>query len=73
LVLESLWKNQFYVEMKKCAFWLSEVSFLGHVINQHGISVDPKNVATMVKWQRPSNMTEIHSFLGLAGYYRCFV
>jgi hypothetical protein len=31
-------------------FWLSEVAFLGHVINQHGISVDPKNVASMVNW-----------------------
>jgi hypothetical protein len=49
------------------------VAFLGHVINQHGISVDPKNVATMVKWQRHSRVTEIHSFLGLAGYYRHFV
>jgi hypothetical protein len=49
------------------------VAFLGHVINQHGISVDPKNVATMVKWQRRSRVTEICSFLGLAGYYRRFV
>jgi hypothetical protein len=73
LVLEGLQKNQFCAKMKKCAFWLSEVSFLGHVINQHGISVDPKNIAIVVKWQRPSNVTEIHSFLGLAGYYRRFV
>jgi hypothetical protein len=50
LVLEALRKNQFYAKLKKCAFWLSEVSFLGHVINQHGISVDHKNVATVVKW-----------------------
>jgi hypothetical protein len=49
------------------------VAFLGHVINQHGISVDPKNVASMVNWQSLATLTEIHSFLGLAGYYRCFV
>jgi hypothetical protein len=49
------------------------VAFLGHVINQHGILVYPKNVATMVKWQRRSRVTEIHSFLGLAGYYWHFV
>jgi hypothetical protein len=73
LVLEALQKNQFYAKMKKFAFWLSEVLFLGHVINQHGISVNPKNVATVVKWQRPSNVTEIRCFLGLVGYYRCFV
>jgi hypothetical protein len=35
LVLEALRKNQFYAKLKKCAFWLSEVTFLGHVINQH--------------------------------------
>jgi hypothetical protein len=49
------------------------VAFLRHVINQHGISVDPKNVASMVNWQRPATVTEIHSFLGLAGYYQRFV
>jgi hypothetical protein len=49
------------------------VAFLGHVINQHGISVDPKNVASVVNWQRPAIVIEIRSFLGLAGYYRCFV
>jgi hypothetical protein len=73
LVIDSLRKNQFYVKMKKCAFWLSEVTFLGHVINQHGISIDPKNVVSMVNWQRAATMTEIRSFLGLAGYYRHFV
>jgi hypothetical protein len=71
-VLEALRKNQFYAKMK-CAFWLSEVSFLGHVINQHGISVDPKIVATVVKWRRPSNVSEICIFFGLAGYYQRFV
>jgi hypothetical protein len=49
LVLEALRKNKFSAKMKKCAFWLLEVSFLGHVINEHGILVHPKNVATMVK------------------------
>ena len=50
LVLDALRKNQFYGKLKKCAFWLSEVAFLGHVINQQGILVDPKNVASVVEW-----------------------
>jgi hypothetical protein len=73
LVLYSLRKNQFYAKLKKCAFWLSEVAFLGHVINQLGISVDPKNVAFVVNWQRPATVIEIHSFLGLTSYYRRFM
>jgi hypothetical protein len=52
---------------------LSEVAFLGHVINQHGIAVDPKNVTAVVEWKRPSSVSEIRSFLGLAGYYRHFL
>jgi hypothetical protein len=73
LVLGALRKNQFYGKLKKCAFWLSEVVFLGHVINQQGIAVDPRNVAIVVEWKRPSSVSEIRSFLGLAGYYRRFV
>jgi hypothetical protein len=49
------------------------VAFLSHVINQYDISVDPKNVASTVKWQRLSSVTKIHSFLGLVGYYQYFV
>jgi hypothetical protein len=73
LVLSALRKNQFYGKLKKCAFWLSEVAFLGHVISQQGIAVDPKNVAAVVEWKRPSSVSEIRSFLGLAGYYRRFI
>jgi hypothetical protein len=73
LVLSALRKNQFYGKLKKCAFWLSEVAFLGHVISQQGIAVDPKNVMAVVEWKRPSSVSEIRSFLGLAEYYRCFV
>jgi hypothetical protein len=73
IVLSALRKNQFYGKLKKCAFWLSEVAFLGHVISQQGIEVDPKNVAAVVEWKRPSSASEIRSFLGLTGYYRRFV
>jgi hypothetical protein len=43
------------------------------VINQHGIVVDPNNVAVVVEWKRPSSVSEIRSFLWLAGYYWRFV
>ena len=47
--------------------------FLGHVISKDGIFVDPKKVEAVVNWPRPTNVFEVRSFLGLAGYYRRFV
>ena len=73
LVLDKVREYKYYAKLKKCAFWISEVAFLGHVINQHGITVDPKNVASVVDWQRPTTVIEVRSFLGLARYYRRFV
>jgi hypothetical protein len=52
---------------------LKEVSFLGHVVSNGGISVDPSKVKDVLNWKPPTNVSEIHSFLGLAGYYRRFI
>ena len=73
LVLETLIENQFFAKLKKCEFWIFEVGLLGHVINQEGILVNPSKISTVVNWKRPTNVKEVRSFLGLAGYYRCFV
>jgi hypothetical protein len=73
LVLQKLRDNQLYVKYSKCEFWLDEVPFLGHIISNGGISVDPAKVREIVGWKIPSSVTEIRSFLGLTGYYRCFI
>jgi hypothetical protein len=49
------------------------VPFLGHIISNGGISVDLAKVREIVGWKIPSSVTEIQSFLGLAGYYLCFI
>jgi hypothetical protein len=73
LVLQKLREHQLYAKRSKCEFWLKEVSFLGLVVSNGGISVDPSKVKDVLDWKPPTNASEIRSFLGLAGYYRRFI
>ncbi|GKB01705.1 putative reverse transcriptase domain-containing protein [Tanacetum coccineum] len=72
-ILDLLKKEKLYAKFSKCEFWLKEVQFLGHVVNRDGIHVDPSKVESVKNWKTPESPTEIHSFLGLAGYYRRFI
>jgi len=73
IVLETLRAHQLYAKFSKCEFWLPEVMFLGHVISGQGIKVDPAKVEAVSNWITPETVTEIRSFLGLAGDYRKFI
>ncbi|GKC44131.1 putative reverse transcriptase domain-containing protein [Tanacetum coccineum] len=52
---------------------LFEVHFLGHVVNQSGIHIDPSKIEAMKNWKAPTTPSEVQSILGLAGYYRRFI
>ncbi|GJR31625.1 putative reverse transcriptase domain-containing protein [Tanacetum coccineum] len=73
LVLELLRKKKLYAKFSKCEFWLQEVQFLGHVVNQSGIHVDPGKIEAVKNWKAPMTSSEIRSFFGLAGYYCRFI
>jgi hypothetical protein len=50
-VLQRLRDCQLYTKLSKCEFWISEILFLGHIINRNGLVVDPKKVAAILDWK----------------------
>ncbi|KAL5647149.1 hypothetical protein ACJX0J_041504, partial [Zea mays] len=73
IVLARLREHKLYAKFSKCEFWLKEVQFLGHILSEKGISVDPNKVRQVMEWKAPTSVMEIRRFLGLAGYYRRFI
>jgi len=72
-VLERLRGHKLFAKLSKCSFWQRRVGFLGHIVSDQGVSVDPEKVKSIKEWPRIKSATEIRSFLGLAGYYQRFV
>ena len=68
-MLQILRERKLFAKLSKCDFWLKEESFLGHIAYVERIRVDPAKIETIVSWKLPRNVTEVKSFLGLAGYY----
>jgi len=73
IVLQVLKKKKLYAKLSKCELWLNEVSFLDHIISGSGIVMDPSKVDAVSQWETLKLVTEVRSFLGLAGYYRRFI
>lgn len=65
--------SQVYVKFSKCEFWLEFVTFLGHVVSKDRIMVDPVKIEAFRGWPRPTSVTQVKSFIGLARYYKWFV
>ena len=73
IVLGILREKQLFAKLSKCDFWMREVQFLGHVISAQGIVVDPAKVKAVIQWECPKSVTEVRSFVGLAGYCKRFI
>ena len=73
VVLEKLRQNQLYAKFSKCEFWLEEVAFLGHILTAKGVAIDPAKIKAVKEWEQTRNVTDIRSFLRLAGYYFRFI
>ena len=70
VVLERLHHEGLKGKLSKCAFFQQEVSYLGHVISDKGVSTDPGKVRAVSSWTPPATLSELRSFLGFASYWR---
>nr|GFB19320.1 putative reverse transcriptase domain-containing protein [Tanacetum cinerariifolium] len=73
IILKLLRKEKLYAKLSKCDLWISVVQFLGHIIDNQGLHVDPAKIEAIKNWTSPTTPTEICQFLGLTGYYRRFI
>lgn len=73
MVFEKLKQNSLKVNGSKCSLGVPQVEYLGHIISENGVSVDPAKIECVWKWPQPRTIKQLRGFLGLAGYYRKYV
>jgi hypothetical protein len=73
VVFTVLRDHQLHVKHSKCAFATDSVTYLGHVISAAGVAMDEDKVTAITSWPQPASARAMSGFLGLAGYYRCFI
>ena len=73
VILQTLREHQLFAKLNKCEFWLDQIYFLSYVASNDRILVYPCKVEVVLSWKRPTTVSEIRSFLGMAGYYRRFI
>ena len=61
------------IKPKKSFFFQAEVNFLGHILSKDGVSPNPEKIEKIRDWPVPTTSKEVHSFVGLASYYRRFI
>ena len=73
LILQKLIEHGLYVKLEKCVFNVPRISFLGYIISDQGIEMDPSRIQSIVDWPAPSCVRDIQIFLGFANFYRRFI
>jgi len=64
LVLQVLRKHLFYSKLSKFSFYQEKILYLGHIISEQGITMDPENIEAIKGWPTPMNVSEVISFMG---------
>jgi Reverse transcriptase (RNA-dependent DNA polymerase) len=71
--LQKLKNHNLFGKLSKCHFNVTEVVFLGHVVNVEGIKMQKSKVEAIQKWPRPKIVRDLQYFLGIANYYRRYI
>ena len=72
-VLERLREHKLYLKAEKCEFCRTKIEYLGMIISENTVEMDPTKVSGVRDWPTPRNVTEVQSFLGFANFYRRFI
>jgi hypothetical protein len=69
-VFRRLRENGLFVNLNKCEFHVQEISFLGFIIRNGRIIMDPERVAAVLNWLTPTTLKQVQEFLGFCNFYR---
>jgi len=72
-VLQVLQEHKLFLHPEKCEFWKERIEYLGLVISENEVSMDPVKVAGVREWPTPENKTDVQAFLGFINFYRRFI
>jgi hypothetical protein len=72
-VLQRLQEFGLYCKAEKCQFGVSEVGFLGFIINSDGIGMESDRISTIEDWPTPKSVRDVQVLLGFANFYRRFI
>jgi len=72
-ILDKLEKHDLYLKPEKCMFTQKCIEFLGVILENNTIQMDPTKIKGIAEWPYPRNPTDVRSFLGFTGFYRYFI
>lgn len=72
-VFEALHTHDLVVNSKKCLLGRDNVEYLGHIVSNEGVKMDPAKISAVLRWPTPTSLKGVRGFLGLTGYYRRFI
>ena len=72
-VLQICKDNELYLKQEKCEFKKEEIEFLGVIVGNGTMRMDPKKVNAIGKWPVPQTVKDVQQFLGFCNFYRSFI